>query len=224
MYSRSLLFILISVFCFSLSAQESMRKKITAWYNEQRLVAADADKNAGLSLNEIQKYPDEFCYYLDKNNFVNTDKNKDGEIDKKELSEKYEVEAAIRERMEHQQLRGLNVEYGMLSLVDLKYLKKNPELVEILMRNNTWMEENAFYVQELLKSKAFIKKYPEIITSFNKNLRWLAFNPVKAQKVYRLRTVGTEFPELQAWRDNQNEFIRENPRLKESIFNTDVKK
>ena len=134
------------------------------------------------------------------------------------------AEFAIRERVEHQQVRSLNVEYGMLSLVDMKYLKKNPELVVILLRNNAWMEENAFYVQELLKSKSFMKKYPEIITSLNKNLLWLAFNPIKAQKAYRLRTAGTEFPELQAWRDSQNDFIKANPNLKESIFNTDVTK
>ncbi len=224
MFSRFFLLIFISFLSFSLSAQESLRKKIETWYIAQRMIAADEDHNSRLSIEEMKKYPDEFRYYLDKNNSANTDKNKDGEIDNSELLSKYETEFAIRERVEHQQVRSLNVEYGMLSLVDMKYLKKNPELVVILLRNNAWMEENAFYVQELLKSKSFMKKYPEIITSLNKNLLWLAFNPIKAQKAYRLRTAGTEFPELQAWRDSQNDFIKANPNLKESIFNTDVTK
>lgn len=224
MFLRFYFFIIIISLSTAVSAQVSLTKKITAWYIENRLKVADANQNGSLSLEEMKAYQTEFAYYFDARNFKNTDTNQDGEIDKKELNDKYEIETAMRERVEHQQIRSLNIEYGMLSLVNMQYLKKNPELVVILMKNNSWMEENAFYVQELLKSKAFVKKYPEIITSLNKNLRWLAFNPIKAQKAYRLRTAGTEFPELQIWRDAQNEFISQNPSVRESVFNTDVSK
>lgn len=224
MFLRFYFFIIIISLSTAVSAQVSLTKKITAWYIENRLKVADANQNGSLSLEEMKAYKTEFAYYFDARNFKNTDTNQDGEIDKKELNDKYEIETAMRERVEHQQIRSLNTEYGMLSLVNMQYLKKNPELVVILMKNNSWMEENAFYVQELLKSKAFVKKYPEIITSLNKNLRWLAFNPIKAQKAYRLRAAGTEFPELQIWRDAQNEFISQNPSVRESVFNTDVSK
>lgn len=224
MFLRFHIFIIIISVSSAVSAQVSLSKKITAWYIENRLKVADANQNGGLSLDEMKAYQSEFAYYFDAKNFKNSDQNQDGEIDKKELNEKFEIETAMRERVEHQQIRSLNIEYGMLSLVNMQYLKKNPDLVVILMQNNSWMEENAFYVQELLKSKSFVKKYPEIISSFNKNLRWLAFNPIKAQKAYRLRTAGTEFPELQIWRDAQTEFVNQNPTVRESVYNTDVSK
>ncbi|MEM7372671.1 MAG: hypothetical protein AAF587_28880 [Bacteroidota bacterium] len=206
-----LIFLLSSSSAFSQLDPEAQR--IGIWFLEERFILADQNDDALLEKAELESFPNEFAYYLEDHTFKASDKNQDGFLSFNETLSRAKSENIYRYNLERKKLRTLAREHPYLAQVDVKYLKRNPELVQDLFGNLVWLYENQHLASKVYKDKMWMKQHPEVTVSLHRNLRWMASNPNEAKNMYRDRSVTQYLPELLAWRADHNTFMRKNPKL-----------
>lgn len=206
------------------SQTEKLTLKVLDWYKTARFEVVDVNADGKLSKAELEGYQSEFIFYFEKDNFNLADVDKDGSLNREELDKKWEGEDNLRIILENQVIRGLIQDYPKLPIADKQYLLDNPELVEILMSNATWMQNNTFLTNEIINSKHFLKANSKVYQAIRKNFYWLAFHPFVAQELYNSPLAELYSPELKKWAESHNTFIKKTPELKKSAtFNEDVK-
>ena len=205
----TLLYVLISV--FSLHAQSNANQEISEWYLEERFLSTDQNDDALLDESELYQFEEEFTYYLNGSNYDLTDKNKDGYLSYNEIKSRTRSEFIYRVNIERKTLRNIAREYPLLAQVNAKYLRKNPDLVERLFSNFTWLSEHSRLAETIYKDRSWTTQHPDVLIALHKNLRWMAANPSEARNIYRNRTTTQSLPELLGWRSSHKEFIRTHP-------------
>jgi len=189
-------------------AQDAMNQKIHDWFLEERFLIADQNDDALLELKELERFPNEFAYYLVNRNYSLTDQNEDGHLSFNELSKRTRSEYMYRYSMERKQLRALAGKHPYLAQADAKYLKQYPALVAELFGNLLWMVEHSKIAEKLYKDKIWTAKYPMVLLVLHKNLRWMTANPAEAKSLYNNRHTTRQLPELLGWRADHKAFMR----------------
>lgn len=211
------LFLLLSLSSVSpLLAQTSvLKQEISVWFLEERFLIADYNDDALLEMNELRQFPEEFIYYLDSRNFQSSDRNQDGLLSFNEINARRNSEHVYRHNMDRKQYRELARTYPLLAQADVRYLKENPELVNRLFGNLTWMLENEDLASKVYLDRSWTSRHPQVLVTLHTNLRWMASNPVEARSLYRDRNTTQQLPQLLSWRADHQEFLRKFPRLDE---------
>jgi hypothetical protein len=221
--------LLLSCFLFvQLSAQSPMAtQEVSLWFLEERFLLTDQNDDALLSRGELESFPDEFCYYLESNNFELADANQDGQLSFNEMLNRVKSENIYQYQLNSKELRTLSRQYPLLAQADASYLKANPDLVKQLFGNLVWMYENEDLAKKIYRDKVWMETHPPVSLAIHKNLRWMASNPKEAKSLYRNRDVAMYMPELLSWRSDHQAFIRKNPKLDElyplGYFRTGIK-
>lgn len=185
-------------------------QKIDSWFLEQRFMMADKNDDALLDRREMEKFKEEFVYFLTNRNFDLSDTNKDGLLNFGEMFSRKKSEYLFRYNFERKELRRLIQEYPYLPMADVSYLKKNPALVASLFKNLVWTYEKAEMVEKLLKDAFWLERNPEIMLALHGNLRWMAANPDRARRLYQNRKYTQQLPQFIGWRADHKRFIRSN--------------
>ena len=178
------------------------------WYLEERFLIADQNDDALLDRSEMEVFEKEFIYFLSERHFETSDRNQDGLLSFNEINQKNKSENIYRFNLDRKHIRKLAGEHPMLRQADESYLKRNPELVEELFSNLTWMYENIEMAAKIYNDKVWTSRYPKVLASLHNNLRWMAANPIDARNLYRDRNSTQYLPHLLAWRADHKDYIR----------------
>ncbi|MEM6343123.1 MAG: hypothetical protein AAF927_04555 [Bacteroidota bacterium] len=195
----------------SLHAQNTPQKEISTWFLEERFLIADQNDDALLDIKEMQRFPQEFAYYLTDRHFDLSDNNKDGYLSFNEINLKRRTENSYLFTYHRRQLREIAVDYPLLAQADIKYLKDNPALVSRLFSNLVWMYKQPGLAERIYSDKRWLANHPEAAVALHNNLRWLAAHPSAANQLYRDRSTTQKLPELMAWRSSHKQIIMRMP-------------
>lgn len=192
---------------------DPIHQQINNWFQEERFLIADQNDDALLDQSEMERFENEFSYFLVDRHYELTDQNQDGFISFYELQDRSHSEKLYRYNTERKSLRELSMEHPLLSQADARYLKQNPELVAQLFGNFVWLSENRELAESIYTDRLWTGNHPEVMVALHRNLRWMAANPSDAEKLYRNRSATQYLPELLSWRADHKDFIRQHPRL-----------
>lgn len=211
----------IALSMFAYGQNLELIQEMDKFYWTQRVKAADTNKDAELTKEEMKQCGNEFEFYLAGDAFERTDVNKNGKLDEKEIISKSESEVNVRKAMDLQSLNLLKAEYPNLAVADIKFLKQNPKLVTKILSNTVWIEENEFIISQILKDKKLISN-PMIANAMANNWYYLYKNPYKALAFYKIKGVKNAItnPATLQWIESHSAFIKAHPELKNSVFNT----
>ncbi|MEL6673754.1 MAG: EF-hand domain-containing protein [Bacteroidota bacterium] len=209
-----LLFTLLSLSAvLGFSQSEPENQAISRWFLEERFIIADQNEDALLSRQEMQAYSNEFVYFLSSRVYNLTDLNQDGYLSFNEMFSRRKSENLYRYNMERRQLRSIARDYPFLPQADVRYLKKQPELVSMLFGNVIWMYEHVTLAEAVFKDKGWMDRHPQVKLALHQNLRWMAANPMEARTLYRDRQITNQLPHLLSWRADHKTFLRQYPKL-----------
>lgn len=192
---------------------DPMCEEITTWFQEERFLITDQNDDALLSRKEMERFENEFSYFLDSRHFTIADLNKDGLLSFNEIHAKRNAENVYRLRQDRRKLRELSRKHPTLAQANHKYLKQRPALVVDLFANLVWLRENPKLAEKLYKDRRWTGTNPEVLVSLHRNLRWMAANPSEAEDLYKNRNATRRLPELLGWRADHKAFINQHPQI-----------
>ncbi|MEO0898505.1 MAG: EF-hand domain-containing protein [Bacteroidota bacterium] len=188
-------------------------EEITTWFQEERFLITDQNDDALLSRSEMERFSNEFSYFLDNRHMAIADVNKDGLLSFNEIHSKRSAENVYRYRLERRKLREVARNHPTLAQATSKYLRQHPELVTDLFSNLVWLRENPKLAEKIYKDRRWTATNPEVLVALHRNLRWMAANPTEAQALYKNRNTTRRLPELLGWRADHKAFINQHPQI-----------
>ncbi|MCI4666709.1 MAG: hypothetical protein MRZ79_01010 [Bacteroidia bacterium] len=192
---------------------DPMCEEITTWFQEERFLITDQNDDALLSRAEMERFENEFSYFLESRHFVIADRNQDGLLSFNEIHAKKNAEKVYRFRQDRRKLRELSRVHPTLAQASNKYLKQRPQLVVSLFSNLIWLRENPELAEKLYKDRRWTGTNPEVLVALHRNLRWMAANPSEAEALYKNRNATRRLPELLGWRADHKAFINQHPQI-----------
>ena len=94
-------------------------EEITTWFQEERFLITDQNDDALLSRAEMERFENEFSYFLDSRHFSIADLNQDGVLSFNEIHAKRNAEKVYRYRQDRRKLRELSRTYPTLAQANL---------------------------------------------------------------------------------------------------------